>query len=153
MSDTLRLERGTPDQAGAIRDMTLRAYAKWVPVIQRKPRPMTADYDLALREHRFDCLWDGDALIGLIETIEQDDELLIVNVAIDPAWQGRGLGVRLMRHAEDIARGAGLSGTRLYTNTLMAANIALYAALGYSVEKETRPGQGVVVVHMTRALG
>jgi len=147
-----RLERGTPDQAGAIRDLTLRAYAKWVPVTPRKPRPMTADYDLALREHRFDCLWDGVRLVGLIETVPEGDELLIVNVAVEPDCQGMGLGVRLMRHAEAIAREEGLRGTRLYTNKLMAENIALYEALGYGFEKETRHDHGVVAVHMTRPI-
>ena len=148
----MRLERGTPDQVGAIRDLTLRAYTKWVPITQRKPRPMTADYDLALLEHRFDCLWEGDRLVGLIETVPEGEELLIVNVAVEPECQGRGLGVRLMRHAERIAREAGLSGTRLYTNKLMVANIALYEVLGYAFEKETVHDHGVVAVHMTRPI-
>jgi len=152
MTDSLKLERGTPGQASAIRDLTLRAYAKWVPITPRKPRPMTADYDLALREHRFDCLWDGDRLVGLIETVPEGDALLIVNVAVEPDRQGRGLGVRLMRHAEAVAGEAGLSGTRLYTNKLMAANIALYEALGYAFEKETVHDHGVVAVHMTRPI-
>jgi ribosomal protein S18 acetylase RimI-like enzyme len=151
-STDLRLERGTPEQVGAIRDLTLRAYAKWVPVTARKPRPMTVDYDLAVQEHRFDCLWDAARLVGLIETVPEGDELLIVNVAVEPDCQGRGLGVRLMRHAEAIAREAGLRGTRLYTNKLMAANIALYEALGYAFEKETSHGPGMVAVHMTRPI-
>jgi ribosomal protein S18 acetylase RimI-like enzyme len=146
------LELGTPDQAGAIRDLILRAYAKWVPVTPRKPRPMTADYDLALQEHRFDCLWEGARLVGLIETVPEGDALLIVNVAVEPECQGKGLGVRLMRHAEAIARDAGLGETRLYTNKLMAANIALYAALGYAFEKESQHDHGVVAVHMVRPL-
>lgn len=148
----MRLERGTPDQAGAIRDLTLRAYAKWLPVTQRKPRPMTADYDLALSEHRFDCLWEGERLVGLIETVPEGGKLLIVNVAVEPDYQGRGLGVKLMRHAETLARAAGLSGTRLYTNKLMTENIALYEALGYSFEKETVHDGGVVAVHMVREI-
>jgi ribosomal protein S18 acetylase RimI-like enzyme len=32
------------------------------------------------------------ALIGLIETVPQDDELLIVNVAVAPEQQGQGYG-------------------------------------------------------------
>ncbi len=153
MTDAFRFERGMPDQAGAIRDLTLRAYAKWVPITPRKPRPMTADYDAALIDHRFDCLWDGDRLIGLIETVAEGDELLIVNVAVEPECQGKRLGVRLMRHAEAIAREAGLDGTRLYTNKLMTANIALYEALGYSFEKETHHEGGAVAVHMVRPIG
>ena len=152
MPDPLRLARGTPDQAGAIRDLTLRAYTKWLPITLCKPRPMTADYDAALREHRFDCLWEGERLVGLIETAPEGDELLIVNVAVEPDCQGRGFGIRLMRHAETLAGAAGLRGTRLYTNKLMAENIALYSALGYAFEKETHHDHGVVAVHMKRPI-
>jgi len=144
------LTPASPDQADAIRDLTLRAYAKWVPVTPRKPRPMTADYARAVIEHRFDCLWSGDHLVGVIETTPEEGALLIVNVAVDPDWQGKGLGVKLMRHAEDLAGAMGLPATRLYTNKLMVENIALYEALGYVFEKETLHDHGTVAVHMIR---
>jgi hypothetical protein len=64
------LTKATPDLADVIRDLTLRAYAKRVPVTPRKPRPMTADYHAAMREHRFDCLWSDGMMIGLIETVQ-----------------------------------------------------------------------------------
>ncbi len=113
---------------------------------------MTTDYDVAVQQHRFDCVTHGEVLVGLIETVRKDGELMIMNVAVDPAWQGNGLGVRLMRHAEDLARVARLRGTRLYTNKLMTENIAFYEALGYSIEKETHHEQGTVAVHMTRSV-
>jgi ribosomal protein S18 acetylase RimI-like enzyme len=150
MLDQFTLVRADLGRAVAIRDLTLRAYAKWVPVTPRKPRPMTADYDVAVQQHQIDCLSHGDTLVGLIETVPQDDELMIVNVAVDPAWQGKGLGVRLMRHAEELARAARLRGTKLYTNKLMTENIVFYERLGYSFEKETHHDQGTVAVHMTR---
>lgn len=77
---------------------------------------------------------------------------MVVNVAVDPAYQGRGYGARLMRYAEGLASEAKLLGTRLYTNKLMEENIALYEALGYRFEKETFHDQGTVAVHMTRPL-
>ena len=91
-------------------------------------------------------------MVGLIETVPEGDELLIVNVAVEPECQGRGLGVRLMRYAEALAGEAGLRGSRLYTNKLMAANIELYESLGYVFEKETSHDGGVVAVHMTRTI-
>jgi ribosomal protein S18 acetylase RimI-like enzyme len=151
VSDAIVIRRARPDQAAEIRDLTLRAYAKWIGVTPVKPRPMTADYDAAMHMHRFDCLYRDGALAGLVETVPQEDELLIVNVAIDPDQQGRGLGTRLMRHAEALAAEAGIKGTRLYTNKLMTENIALYERLGYRFEKETRHGP-TIAVHMVRAL-
>ena len=92
-------------------------------------------------------------LIALLETVAEGRELLIVNVAVDPDRQREGLGQRLMRHAEDLARAAGFEGTRLYTNALMTANIALYERLGYVREREVDHGDGMVAVHMVRTLG
>ncbi|QKR99544.1 GNAT family N-acetyltransferase [Sphingomonas sp. CL5.1] len=149
MTDSLSIRLASPAQVEQIRDLTLRAYAKWVPITPRKPRPMTADYDVAVRENRFDCLYEDDQFVGLIETVQQGDELMIVNVAIDPDHQGRGFGTRLMKHAEEIARVASLRATRLYTNKLMTENIVLYERLGYRFEKETHHDLGTVV-HMVR---
>jgi ribosomal protein S18 acetylase RimI-like enzyme len=147
---TLRTARETDAQA--IRALTREAYAKWVAVIGREPLPMTADYVAALGRHRFDLLYAGAALAALVETTPQGDALLIVNLAVRPAHQGRGFGVRLLKHAEALARAAGLAGVRLYTNQRFTANIRLYAAQGYVVEREEPLGDGGVVVHMVKGL-
>jgi ribosomal protein S18 acetylase RimI-like enzyme len=113
---------------------------------------MQADYERAVREHRIDlALLDG-ALAGLIETIEQADHLLIENVAVAPALQGRGVGRRLMAHAERLAGERGHAELRLYTNARFAENIALYRRLGYRVDREETGALGVAV-HMSKRLG
>lgn len=150
MTTTSEIRLAVPDQADQIRDLTLRSYAKWVPITPRKPRPMTTDYNVALQENRFDLLYEENKLVGLIETARQGDELMIVNVAIDPDFQGRGFGTQLMIHAEQLAKAADLRATRLYTNKLMTENIALYERLGYRFEKETLHDLGTVAVHMVR---
>jgi ribosomal protein S18 acetylase RimI-like enzyme len=144
---TVRL--GGPADAAAIAALSREAYGKWVALIGREPLPMTADYAQAVLDHRFDLLFAGEALAALIETTPEGDELLIVNVAVRPAFQGRGYGVRLMRLAEDLAAAARLTGTRLYTNQRFTENIQLYAALGYQVERE-EAGELGVKVYMTR---
>jgi len=121
-------------------------------VAGRKPLPMEVDYDAAVLAHRFDLIEADGELAALIETTPDGEQLLIVNVAVPPAFQGQGLGVRLMRHAEALAAQAGLSGTRLYTNKLFAANIALYESLGYSLDGEDQVAPGVVRVNMSRPL-
>jgi ribosomal protein S18 acetylase RimI-like enzyme len=95
--------RATQADVAAIRDLTRAAYAKWVPVIGREPKPMGADYESAIRNHRFDLLYLGDVLAGLIETVDEKNQLLIENVAVSPEFQGLGLGSKLMAHAEEIA--------------------------------------------------
>jgi ribosomal protein S18 acetylase RimI-like enzyme len=120
----------------AITAVTLAAYAKWVPLIGREPLPMTVDYGHAFAAHRFDLIDEGGEPAALIETVPEDGWLMIVNVAVLPAFQKRGHGRRLLAHAERLAAEAGLAGTRLYTNIRFVENIRLYEAIGYQHEGE-----------------
>lgn len=146
------LRRAVKEDVPEIRALVRRAYARWNGVTPRPPKAVNADYARAVGAHRFDLLVQKGELLALIETVAEGTELLIVNVAVDPGRQREGLGQRLMRHAEDLARAGGLRGTRLYTNRLMAANIALYERLGYVREREVDHGDGMVAVHMVRTL-
>jgi ribosomal protein S18 acetylase RimI-like enzyme len=152
MTDTLTFRLANAKDIERIRALTLRAYEKWVSITPRKPRPMTADYNASFLINRFDLLLDNGVLVGLVETVRQGDELMIVNVAVEPTHQGRGLGRRLMAHAEALAQAASLLATRLYTNKLMIENIALYKKLGYQLEKETHHDLGTIAVHMVKHL-
>lgn len=149
--DRAVIVRAAASDATAIRDLTRAAYAKWMPVAGREPLPMRVDYDDAVLRHRFDLLHLDGRLAALIETVEEPDHLLIENVAVLPAHQGKGLGRRLMAHAEALAADAGRGEIRLYTNKLFAANVALYLRLGYCVDREEALNGGVAV-HMSKRL-
>ncbi len=147
----MEMRQGIAADAAAIRDLTRAAYANWVPLIGREPRPMTADYVAALKTHRFDLVYDDGVLVALIETAAEPDHLLIINVAVLPSHQGQGLGHRLLAHAEALARAADCGELRLYTNKAFAANIGLYASIGYVVDHEDAYPGGAIV-HMRKAL-
>ena len=146
------LRRAAAADAAAVQALTRQAYAKWVPLIGREPKPMQADYERAVREHRIDLALLGGALAGLIETIDRPDHLLIENVAVAPAFQGRGVGRRLMAHAEQLAAEQGHAELRLYTNARFEENVALYRRLGYRVDREDEGPLGVAV-HMSKRIG
>jgi ribosomal protein S18 acetylase RimI-like enzyme len=156
LKDAIRigLRRATPPDAAAVRDLTRAAYAKWVPVIGREPLPMTADYDVAVREHIVDMLHLDGKLAALIEMYPEADHLLIVNVAVLPAYQGRGYGRALLVHAEELARSLGLPELRLYTSVHLTENVKLYERAGYTVdrEEEASPHLGVFVYMSKRLL-
>jgi ribosomal protein S18 acetylase RimI-like enzyme len=152
MDEAMEMRLGRPEDAAAIRDLTREAYAKWVPLIGREPMPMVADYDEAVKHHRFDLLYVGGVLAALIETVDEGEQLLIENVAVRPGYQGRGLGSRLMAHAEEIARSLGRPRLRLYTNRAMTENIELYRKLGYRVDGEAEAFPGMFRVYMSKAL-
>jgi GNAT superfamily N-acetyltransferase len=94
----------------------------------------------------------GGRLAALIETIPEVDHLLIENVAVAPPYQGRGLGRKLMAHAEELAASLGFGEIKLYTNKLFAENVRLYARLGYRVDREEE-FKGGIVVHMSKPIG
>jgi GNAT superfamily N-acetyltransferase len=147
----VKLVRASEGDAAAIRDLTRQAYAKWVPLIGREPKPMTADYAEAVRRHRFDLLYADGTLAALIETIRGPDHLLIENVAVSPAFQGKGYGRLLMAHAEALAASFNVREVRLYTNKRFADNVQLYLKLGYRVDREEDMNGGIAV-HMSKFL-
>lgn len=149
-----RISRAQPEDAAAIHDLTHAAYAKWVPLLGRPPKPMTADYDVAVRDHLIDLLFVGSArreLAALIEMIPRSDHLLIENLAVSPNFQGGGYGRQLMAHAEEVARALGHHLVRLYTNKLFAANLRFYQRLGYQLDGE-EPFKGGFLVHFSKTL-
>lgn len=151
MDETPALRRAVADDAAAVRVLTREAYAKWVPVIGREPLPMRADYDEAVRQHRIDLAFLDGGLAALIETIDKGDHLVIENVAVAPAFQGRGLGRYLLAHAERLALDLGYADVRLYTNRMFEANVRLYLAVGYRIDREETSALGVTV-YMSKPL-
>ena len=147
----LRLTRAVPADAAAVRQLVRDAYAKWVPVFGREPTPMTADYDLAVRQHQVDLLHIDDALVAVIEMIIRPDDLFIENIAVAPSHHSRGLGRMLIAHAEAMAKDLGLLKLSLLTGQVMESNLRLYQALGFQIDR-TEPFKGGFTVYMSKEL-
>ncbi|HWA51073.1 MAG TPA: GNAT family N-acetyltransferase [Dongiaceae bacterium] len=150
MSDITFRRAGSEDVA-TVAAITNAAYAKWVPIIGRKPKPMLADHAAAIRDHEVElALLDGKP-VGLIELIPAPDHLLLESIAIDPASQGNGLGRVLMARVEDHAHRRGLPRVRLYTNKAFAANVDFYLRLGYAIDRE-EPFMGGLTVYFSKPI-
>src|ERR1022692_5231049 len=109
-----------------IRMIVMAAYEHYVPRIGRAPAPMSADYAHAVRSRQaWAAVQDGE-IAGLVILVPQPGHLLLENVAVLPAAQGRGVGARLMNLAEDRARSLNLSEIRLYTNEAITENLSYY---------------------------
>lgn len=147
----LELRRAVAADATAVKALVRDAYAKWVPAIGREPKPMTANYAAAVLLNRIDLAQEDGELVGLIETIDRSDHLLIENVAVAASRHGQGIGRHLMAHAESVARAAGYREVRLYTNRCFEANVQLYLKLGYAIDRE-ETGELGVTVYMTKRL-
>jgi ribosomal protein S18 acetylase RimI-like enzyme len=144
MATTLR--RGTLADSATIRDLTRLAYAKWIPLIGREPKPMTINYDRAVIDNLIDLYEiDGEA-VALVEVVPHAQHLLIENIAVRPDHQGKKIGEMLLSHAETIARSLQLAELRLYTNAAFISNVEFYARRGFQeFHREPFHAEGITV--------
>ena len=147
----ISIRRAAPADVAAIAALTDAAYAKYVPLMGRKPQPMTVDYHQIVDTNPVWLLCVGQAVAGLLVLMHEPDIMLIYSVAIHPDYQRRGFGRQLLAWAEQEAQAAGYTRIRLYTNALMEENIALYKLLGYQ-ETHREPFNGLFIVHLSKPL-
>jgi ribosomal protein S18 acetylase RimI-like enzyme len=115
-----------------LRRIATVAYQPYVARIGRAPAPMAADYAQAVRSGQAWVAVRDDQVTGFVILIAHPGYLLLENVAVLPAAQGRGIGGRLLGLAEQHARSLGLGEIRLYTNEAMTENLAYYRRHGYT---------------------
>ena len=134
-----------------MRDIVRAAYAHYTARLGKPPGPMLDDYAARVAAGEVWVCGGGDALAGILVLEPAPDHLLLDNIAVAPAWQGRGVGRRLLGFADAEARRMGYAELRLYTHVLMHENIALYRRIGY-VETGRIVEKGFRRVYMTKRL-
>ena len=114
---------------------------------------MVADFKAAVQRGEIDMLVDDDGgVVGFIHHYHRSDHHFIENVAIDPAYRGKGHGRRLLRHAEEQSRRSGCAAIELYTNEKMTENLELYPRLGFH-ETGRREENGFNRVYFRKDIG
>jgi ribosomal-protein-alanine N-acetyltransferase len=87
--------------------------------------------ELSQRTSRaYRAAWVGRTIVGFAGQMFIDDESHVNNIAVDPAWQGRGLGAAILA---DLVRTALARGARHLTLEVRVGNdpaIALYQRFG-----------------------
>jgi ribosomal protein S18 acetylase RimI-like enzyme len=148
----IRLARA--DEVDIVARISRDAYAIYLDRLGPEPKPMVQDYAAPIQRAEVSILELDGVAAGVLVLEKKPDHLLIYSIALDPAFQGRGLGTELMRFSETVARADGLPALRLYTNEKMVENIAFYSALGFK-ETGRRPHERYrdsILVFMTKAL-
>ncbi len=139
-------------EAETLRKIAVAAYQHYVPRIGGAPAPMTADYAAAVhRGQAWVAVEDGE-VAGFVILAAGPGYLLLENVAVLPAAQGRGIGARLLALAEEHARSLRLYEIRLYTNEAMTENLAYYPRHGYT-ETHRMQQDGFQRVFFRKCLG
>jgi GNAT superfamily N-acetyltransferase len=147
----VNIKLASKEDATTVSAITDAAYSKYIPLLGRKPEPMTVDYSEMIAKRPVHILMVGDQPAGVLVLEHENAQTLIWSVAIHPDFQGRGLGLSLLRLAENEARERGYRKIRLYTNSLFTENITLYRWFGYE-ETGREPFLGSILVHMSKQL-
>lgn len=83
----------------------------------------------------------ADRLVGCVFLADKSNHLYLGKLAIDPAFQGQGVGRRLVEAAEDHSRKLGRTAIELQTRIELTANHAVFARLGFRETARTaHPG-------------
>jgi GNAT superfamily N-acetyltransferase len=141
MNPAWHIRPATPADADGLKHCMAAAYENYQARMggERLP-PMDVDYASEIQLYP---TWvvelDGRVVGGLIMVFSQD-EASIANIAVDPGYQGKGIGGALMSLAESTAREKSFRELHLATHVLLEENIALYLHLGWreSARDETR---------------
>jgi GNAT superfamily N-acetyltransferase len=131
-SAVVMVRRAGSGDVDELRAIAVAAYRKYAGRIGRAPAPVTADYAQAVRDGQAWAAVEDGQIIGFAVVMAQPGYLLLDNVAVLPAAQGRGIGARLLALAGEQARGLGLGEIRLYTSEAMTENLACYPRHGYA---------------------
>ncbi|MBA1140460.1 GNAT family N-acetyltransferase [Mesorhizobium neociceri] len=151
----MKIVSAHPDDLPAVVALTAAAYAPYTAVLGAPPIPVTEDYAPRIERDEVWLLESGPEPAGLIVIERHPDHAMIFSVAVSPAFQGKKLGSALLDFAEEQARSWGVPEVRLYTNSLMERNIAIYTAYGFH-ETGRRPNPyrpGWTVVDMAKPVG
>lgn len=149
--DGVTIRLASREDSAIVSNITDAAYSKWVPLIGRKPEPMSINYVDVITSHPIHILSFEGKPVAVLVLKHEDGQTLIWSIAVHPDYQGRGLGLRLLRFAEDEAHDRGFKSIRLYTNSLFEENVALYRWFGYE-ETMREPFRGSTLVHMKKRL-
>ena len=88
------------EDAAAVTACVAAAYAQYVARIGKPPAPMLDDYAELIRQHKVFVLTHGENVIGVLVLIENEQSLLLDNIAVHPDHQGKGWGRKLIKLAE-----------------------------------------------------
>ena len=93
--------------------------------------PMDVDYLSEIKNYPTWVVESEKGFLGGLIMVFENDQASIANIAVNPKFQGQGIGGELIGFAEAKAREKNFSELRLATHVLLEENISLYRYLGW----------------------
>ena len=132
----MRIHRATIQNSDALLKIAEKAYEKYLPLMDKKPAPMLADFNKHILEDIvFIALTGTEEIIGYVVLQQIEGQWWLDNIAVHPTYQGQRIGSQLRLEAENYV--SILSDRiQLYTNIVMADNISWYERAGYVITQQ-----------------
>jgi len=132
MEPTRKIREATLEDSESLKNCMGSAYSNYQERMGgiRLP-PMDVDYLSEIKNYPTWVVESEERILGGLIMVFDNDQASIANIAVNPNFQGQGIGGELMRFAESKAREKGYSELQLATHVLINENISLYRHLGW----------------------
>ena len=132
MEATWHIREATPEDSTSLEYCMESAYSTYEERMGglRLP-PMDVDYSSEIKNYPTWVVESDRRILGGLVMVFANDQASIANIAVDPEFQGQGVGGELMKFAESKARENNFSELHLATHVLLNENISLYQHLGW----------------------
>jgi ribosomal protein S18 acetylase RimI-like enzyme len=91
---------------------------------------------------------DNTTIVGSVRAYQQNNTVFIGRLAVDPKYQNKGIGAKLMISIEEIFESA--KRFELFTGHKSTKNIHLYQKLGYSEFKRISINDSLTMVYLEK---
>jgi ribosomal protein S18 acetylase RimI-like enzyme len=91
---------------------------------------------------------DNTTIVGSVKAYQQNDTVFIGRLAVDPKYQNKGIGAKLMISIEEIVESA--KRFELFTGHKSVKNIYLYQKLGYREFKRIPINDSLTMVYLEK---
>jgi GNAT superfamily N-acetyltransferase len=126
------IREAVPEDSESLKNCMGSAYAAYQERMggARLP-PMDVDYLSEIENYPTWVVESEGSVLGGLIMMFKNHQASIANIAVDPRFQGKGIGGALMKFAESKAREGSFSELHLATHELLNENISLYQHLGW----------------------
>lgn len=144
-----RVRNANASDLAVVRQISADAYiSTYMPVLGYIPKPAEEDYGARIARKEIWIMERDGYAIGVAVLEEHSHHLLVYSIAVTLKEQGQGYGRALLDFADRRAIAIRVPEIRLYTNTRMEKNIALYRRHGYIEtgirSHPSRPGETLI---------
>ena len=129
---TRQIRQATPQDSDSLTHCMQSAYAIYqARMAGARLPPMDTDYSSEIKNYPTWVVESEGSILGGLIMLFENDNATIANIAVNPKFQGQGIGRELIEFSESIAREKNFSELQLTTHILLAENIRLYQHLGW----------------------